>query len=252
MSDPNKIPMEEALKTGFATSTREELLEYCQLMGIDKINPQGTIQSLVDAINAALGFAPTGAPDARRPAPPKSAVIPPVNLTPHGKWGGRRRRIILPRPEGSTLARAKGFGWNGKATFYVPYDETVAIPYPIYNILKDTKKPRPKRVEMRNPDGSTEMTTGWDHNSIPFTDLGDDPVTAHLPTSLTEWYQDKGQQFYFNLGERDLRTVASKLDIPTTDGDRRTRPHGELLTEVLVFLFGYAESDTAIEQAETA
>lgn len=245
MSETNMIPMEDALKTGFDTSSREELLHYCDLMGIDKIDKKAPLQALKDAINAALGFAPTGAPDARRPAPPKSAVIPPVNLTPHGRWGGRRRRITLPRPDGNTQARAEGFGWNGKATYWLPYDEPTPVPYPIYMILRDTKKPRSKRVETVNPDGSREITTGWDHVARPFTDHGDDPVTAHLPTSLTEWYQDKGQEFYVKLGERDLRTVASRLDLPTLDGDKRQRPHSDVLNDVLVFLFGYAESDAA-------
>lgn len=243
MSETNMIPMEDALKTGFETSSREELQHYCALLGIDKMNPKAPLQSYKDAINAALGFAPTGAPDARRPAPPKSKVIPPVNLTPHGRWGGRRRRITLPRPDGNTQARAASFGWNGKATYWLPYDEPTPVPYPIYMIIKDTKKPRSKRVETLNPDGSREMTTGWDHVSIPFNDHGDDPLTATLPVSLNAWYQEKGQKFYVDLGERDLRTVASKLDIPTTDADKRLRPHADVLNDVLVFLYGYAESD---------
>lgn len=250
MSENTMIPMEDALASGFETSTREELVEYCRLMGIDNINPSGDIQSIKDTLNAALGFAPSG-PSRREPlrTPPPSNVIPPVNLTPHGKWGGRRRRIKLPRPEGSTVAKAEPFGWNGKATYWLPYDEIVAVPYPIYMILVDTKKPRPKQVKTTNADGATEITTGWDHTDRGFNDLGDDPVTQHLPTSMTEWYQDKGHDFYAKLGQRDLRTVASKLDIPTLDEGRKLRPHEDILSDVLVFLFGYAQSDSEIEAA---
>lgn len=251
MKDETMIPMEDALASGFENSTREELVRYCDLMGIDSYDASGPIQSLKDTLNAALGFGPSTGP-ARREAgkpPPQSAVICPYNLTPHGKWGGRRRRIELPRPDGNTVARAESFGWNGKATYWLPYDELVSVPYPIYMILVDTKKPRMKQLRTQAGDGSTEITTGWDHVSRAFRDNGDDPITANLPCSLTEWYQDKGQKFYNDLGPRDLRTVAMRLDIPTQGDDRKARPHEDILGDVLVFLFGYAESDSALEAA---
>ena len=250
MSENTMVPMEDALASGFENSTREELEFYCNTMGLDNINLKGDMQSIKDALNAALGFAPSG--PTRRPAhkaPPPSNVIPPMNLTPHGKWGGRRRRIKLPRPDGTTNAKAEPFGWNGKATYWLPYDEVVAVPWPIYMILVDTKKPRMKQVKTTNADGATEITTGWDHTERAFTDIGDDPVTAHLPTSMTEWYQDKGHEFYAKLGQRDLRTVAAKLDIPTLDDGKKLRPHEDILGDVLVFLFGYAESDSTAEAA---
>lgn len=246
MTEQNMIPMEDALNSGFENSTREELLHYCKHMGIDTIDPNGPVQGLKDALFAAMGYAPQGAtPQVKRDIP-KSNVIPPVNLTPHGRWGGKRRRVLLPRPEGSTLARAEPFGWNGKATYWLPYDEPVAVPYPIYLNIIETKRPRKKIIATMNADGSKEMTTGWDHVSRPMTDMGDDAATAHLPASLTEWYQEKGQAFYRELGPRDLRTVAAKLDIPTQDMDRKNRPHEDLLGDVLIFLFGFADSDSQV------
>lgn len=251
MNEKTMIPMEDALTSGFENSTREELVNYCELMGIDNFDANGPIQSIKDTLNAALGFGPSTGPmrrEAGKP-PPQSSVICPYQLTPHGKWGGRRRRIELPRPDGNTVARAEAFGWNGKAPYYLPYDEPVSVPYPIYMILVDTRKPRMKQVRTQAGDGSTEITTGWDHVTRAFKDYGDDKITEHLPCSLTEWYQDKGQKFFVDLGQRDLRTVATRLDVATQDAERKTRPNSDILSDVLVFLFGYAESDSAIEEA---
>lgn len=248
----NAIPFEDALNARFESSTREELVHYCSVMGLDKVDPKAPMGTLKDALLANLGFSHNS--DTRSPARavPQSSVVPPVNLTPNGRWGGRRRRISLPRPEGAKLARAEGFGWNGKATYWLPYDEVVAVPYPIYMMLIETMRPRPKRIETRNPDGTTEITTGWDHIRRPISDVGDDPATAHLPASMTEWYQDKGQSFYKKLGSRDLRTVAQRLEATSLDVDRKPLPHEELLSNVLVFLFGYADSDTLVDEREAA
>lgn len=249
MSEQSHIPLEDALKNGLETSTREELVEYCALMGIDNIDHTGTLDHLKNALFAAAGYPVRGASE-RTPAReiPRSSVIPPMNLTPHGRWGGRRRIIELNRPEGSKLARAESFGWNGKATYWCPYGEPVKVPWPIYMILLETKRPRPKQIKTTNADGATEITTGWDHESIPFRDLGDDPLTKQLPGSLTEWYQEKGQPFYLQLGQRDLRTVAGRLDIAVQEADRKNRPHDDILSDVLVFLFGYAQSDSSISE----
>lgn len=235
------IPFEQALERGFETSTREELLFYCDVFGLDRIDRAGDVSKLKDALYQSLGISRPGPSQrvARREVP-RSHVICPYNLSPQGRWGGRRRRIMLPRPGDSKVARAKPFGWNGKATYWLSYDETVSVPYPIYGIIIDTKTPRPKQVPVGN---NGEVTTGWDFSTVPFTDYGDDPLTADLPASLTEWYQEKGEEFYLKLGDRDLRTVAGQLDIPVIDHiDRRNRPREDLLGDVLIFLFGHAPS----------
>lgn len=242
------VPFEDALNRGFETSTREELLFYCDTFGLDRIDRNGDVGKLKDALYESLGI-PRPGPSQRvaRREVPRSHVIPQWNLSPQGRWGGRRRRIMLPRPGDAKLARAKSFGWNGKATYWLAFDEVVAVPYPIYGILLDTKTPRPKQVQVGN---SGEITTGWDFSSIPFTDYGDDPLTADRPGSLTEWYQDKGEEFYLKLGDRDLRTVAGQLDIAVIDPiDRRNRPREDLLCDVLIFLFGHAPS--LVDEVET-
>jgi len=244
----NVIPLEDALNVGFESSTRDELVFYCETLGLDTVDPRGDLDKIKDALFSALGHSRPGVSQRTTArAIPRSPVIPPVNLTPFGRWGGARRRIMLPRPEGAKHARAEGFGWNGKATYWLPYDELVAVPYPIYAILLDTKRPRAKTI----PIGTAgEFTTAWDHNTIPFTDKGEDPITANLPRSMTEWYQEKGPEFYEKLGARDLRTVATNLEVPTTDQDRRQRPHDDILSDVMIFLFGYVPSSERAEETE--
>lgn len=248
MDKNNVIPLEDALNQGFEHSTREELVWYCETLGLDTIDPKGDVEKIKDALFSSLGHTRPGlAPRTSSRVIPTSKVVPPVNLTPFGRWGGRRRRIKLPRPEGAKFARAEGFGWNGKATYWCPFGEVVSVPWPIYAILKDTKKPTAKTVPVGN---AGEFTTAWDHDSTPFTDLGDDPITADLPTSMTEWYQDKGPEFYEKLGARDLRTVATNLEVQLLDQDRRGRPHDDILSDVMIFLFGYVPSTEAAEETE--
>lgn len=245
MDKENVIPFEDALKRGFETSTREELLFYCENLGVDRIDKNGDISKIKDAIFQSLGMArpgPAARPTNLREAP-RSSVIPPYNLTPHGRWGGARRRVMLPQPEGAKIARARAFGWNGKATYYLAYNEVVNVPYPIYAILLDMRMPRAKQIPVGD---NGEVTTGWDFTPLPFTDLGDDPLTCDLAHSLTEWYQEKGEQFFIDLGDRDLRTVAQALEVPYLDKDRKNRPRDELLGDVLIFLFGYAVNENRV------
>lgn len=236
------IPIEDAIASRFENSTREELLGYCEELGIGDVRPGTELRSIKDRILAQLGMVERASGDKTRTAPRfASKILPEINLTPQGRWGGRRRRVRIPRPATATKSeRAIPIGWNGKATYWIPFDEPVALPWPIYQILMQTRAKRPVQRETDGPNGVKEITTAWEFDEFLLQDMGDDPATADLPSSLTGWYQDKGVAFYRTLSERDLITVAGRLEINIIGHDKKRMSAAEVLDQVLIFLFGFA------------
>lgn len=248
------ITLEDAINQRFEQSTRDELLTYCEELGITDVRPNAELSDIKSRIYGALGIAD------RQSAPSgqgvgrvfKSNVLPEMNLTPSGKWGGRRRRIVVPRPASATKSeRAMPIGWNGKATYWLPYNEPVAVPYPIYNILKQLTIRRPIQKTVDGPGETKEITTAWEFDPFPMTDFGDDPSTAHLPCSLTEWYQEKGPDFFKKLSERDLTLICTRLDVQVMGKDNKRLPAAELVDSVLIFLYGVSAESMVEEGAET-
>jgi len=251
-SDFQPVNIETALANNLETSTREEILFYLNALGVSGFRKDADIESLKSLVFSACGI--TRNTDIEKQlrgsaTVAKSAIVPPYNLSQNGRWGGRRRRIELPRPEQSK-ARAEPFSWNSKATYWLPYGEVVAVPWPIYMRILETMVPEPKQVKTFDADGNAEVTTGWDFSRRAFRDLGDDPLTADLAGSLTEWYQSKGADFFDALSPRDIRAVANRCDIQTLDQDRRARPDEDVRYDLMVFLFGTAEK--SIEEEEVA
>lgn len=247
------IPIEDAIATRFENSTREELLDYCEQLGIGDVRQSAEMRSLKDRILAQLGMVERTPGEVTRTQQRfSSKILPDVNLTPQGRWGGRRRRVRVPRPTTATKSeRAIPVGWNGKATFWIPFDEPCALPWPIYQILMQTRSRRAVQKEVDGPNGIKEITTAWEFDDFMLVDYGDDPSTAELPSSLTGWYQDKGPEFYRGLSERDLTTVAGRLDINIIGHDRRRMAANEILDQILIFLFGFA-ADSIEQMAEEA
>lgn len=248
------IPIEHAITQRFENSTREELLEYAEHLGLTDVRPTADIPSIKNRLFMALGIVERAIPMGGNGAKIfRSKIIPDVNLTPSGAWGGRRRRIKVPRPAWATKSeRAMPVGWNGKATYWVPFDEPVDVPYPIYNILIQTQSRRPIQKEVDGPGGSTEITTDWEFSDFAMSDMGDSPKTVDLPRSLTEWYQNKGPKFFMDLSSRDAIMVADRCDINTNGKDGKRLSHGEIIDLVLVFLFGVAADGMEFEGEEGA
>lgn len=239
------IPIEDAITSRFENSTREELLQYCEDLGITDVRANADMQLLKQRIFSTLGIADrvivSGGTAAKIY---KSKILPTVNLTPSGRWGGRRRRIKVPRPSNATKSEAAmPIGWNGKATYWLPFDEPIDVPYPIFNILRQTRLPRVVQRETEGPGKTTEITTGWEFSDLPFSDYGDTPGTTELPCSLTEWFQEKGPKFYRDLSGRDLQMVADRCDVNTIGVDKKKMSPQEIADAVLVFLFGVAADD---------
>lgn len=245
------IPLKEAQKENFAKSTRPELRRYAEELGIESVPADANAAQLRKMVCSALGIA-IEAEGKSAPAPQVVAtsggdkIFPTYNLTPNGIWGGRRHRISIPRPEGMKLGQAEGFAWNGKHTYYVPYDEVDSVPEPIYNIIVQNKRRRPKSVR---PEGGTEgeRTTAWEFDAAPVAYYGIDEETKNRAGSLLEWYQARGSAWFAELTPRQLEQVAAKLEVSRTisQGEKlppRLLSHDELRDRVMEFLYGYADA----------
>lgn len=247
------IKLEDAQKVGFRNTTRAEFRKYAEELGIDNVAPNADSKTLKKAVFNALGLAMNPeqtAADNRRMKVTSTrgsdAVLPSYNLTPNGIWQGRRHRMSIPRPEGSKHAAAEGFSWNGKHTYYIPYDEIDNVPEPIYQLIITNKRRRPKMVV---PDGAGmgEVTTGWEFDSAPMTYLGVDPETQNRAGSLMEWYQSRGSEWFDKLDLRQMQLICAKCDISTTRPVGGGVPPAQLNEEdlrarMLEFFFGYADA----------
>lgn len=254
MSSSIEKQLREASTNRFERNTTEELLEFCGFLKV-AIDGSETQEQLRKRLLTTLGLVdPTGSPlrRAKFAAVSKNEIRPPYNLTPNGKWGGRRYRIKLSPPPGTKLGKAEPVGWNGKATFWIPYNEVVSVPEPIYAILADRRQRVPVQQRLKQPDGTEEITTAWEFNSIPFTDMGIDPTTAELAGSVTEWYRNHQPSWFKQRNTRELQTICSMLEIPVRAKNGMvevSKDDQQLISEIFLFLFSSADVDDAPDKA---
>lgn len=246
------IPLKEAQQQNFSRSTRAELRAYAEELGVEAIPDNADAKLLRKMVCAALGIAVDA--EGRGAPPPKivgtskggDKITPSYNLTPNGIWGGRRHRLSIPRPEGVKIGAAEGYIWDAKHTYYIAYDEVDSVPEPIYNILVTNKRRVPKA---ERPTGGEmgELTTRWEFAGNAIHYLGVDPETANRAGSLLEWYQAHGSEWIGELTTHQLRQVAQRLEVPSTQymGDKlppRALSDDEMRNKVMEFLFGYADA----------
>lgn len=248
------ITLEQATSEKFVRSTLPELRDYCDQLGItySKTADGPKLRALLSE-NLGMGSpaVPASAELARAKvvSRTKEPITPPYNLTPEGVWGGRRRRIEIPRPEGSKMAKAEGFQWNGKKAYWLPYGEVHAVPEPIFNILQQNKRRRPVAVHIPIPNTMMqEVTTGWEFDSVSFTDHGVDPETAHLCGSLTEWYQQKSPSWFKARSDQEMGVILRALGINERDKEGKRKIRDDVTGELFTFLYGHPD----VEDAETA
>jgi hypothetical protein len=200
-------------------------------------NAAGNLGDIRDSILSALGLTSTTAAyvgKGIKVSAKGDEIYPPYNLTPNGKWGGRRHRIVLPRPD-NTIAAAESFQWNGKAPFYVPFEEPCDVPEPIYHQIKDLKRVQVK-TEPNGGDG--ELTTQFSQPSAPYSYLGVTPGTADLCGSMTEWYQLKGPRWFSARSERELELISARLEVEIVDRDGKRLKHEDMIARMLEFVYG--------------
>lgn len=252
------IPLKDAQAKSFAESTRAELRLYAEELGIEGLPQNASAAQLRKAVCNSLGIAIEN--EGRAAPTPKivkhdaggDTLFPSYNLTPNGIWGGRRHRLSIPRPDGAKAAAAEGFAWNGKHTYYIPYDEVDSVPEPIYNIIVTNKRRR--AVTVPQVGGEGEYTTKWEFDSNPIYYIGVDPETANRAGSLIEWYQARGSEWYKGLTQRQITQVARVLEVPMTQymGEgvpRRQLTETELRDRVLENLYGFADAVVEPDEA---
>lgn len=241
------LSLEEAQAQRFSTSTRPELRAYATELGIEDIPENADSASLKRRIFAALGLSDT--PSIGMAAPKVTSaggsdkIFPSYNLEPKGIWGGRRHRLSIPRPDGVKLGQAEGFAWNGKATYYIAYDEVSSIPEPIFQLIMTNKRRRPVRKDL----GRGEETTGWEFDNAPVGYFGVDEETKDCAGSLMEWYQSRGSEWFADKTLRQLTLIAGKVDVSIVQnmGEKvapRPLDVEELRARLLEFFFGFADA----------
>lgn len=222
------MDLKTAFEKQFVGLGREELLNFCDTLGVAYV-PQNNDKSLRKKLLEIMGdyrellitdegVAPAG--DAEVPEQLDIDTLAQLNLRAQGQWQGRRRNIELHRAFDYESQAPQFFGW-GNLHVYVPFGGVNPLPYPIYNILSDTAKGE-RLVRRRNVDhdGRIFYREEWvPAQRFMFTDHGDDPTTAHLPTDLQHqtrmmWDMSGGFKDYSLLQFRDL---CRRLRIPATD-----------------------------------
>lgn len=243
------IPLKEAQAEGFSTSTRAELRKYAEELGLENTPERADAATLRRMVRTALGLQtdlPQGAPAMERPkvesAGGSDKIFPSYNLSPSGIWGGRRHRLSIPRPDGVKIGQAEGFAWNGKHTYYLPYDEVVDVPEPIYQQLITNKRRRPVSVVQNG-----EHSTGWEFDALPMSYHGIDKTTADRAGSYMEWYQSRGSKWFDGLTFRQMQLIAGKIEIPQQQNmgigvPPRLFGEEELRGRLKEFFFGYPDA----------
>lgn len=243
------ISLEDAQKHSFASSTVEELRAYCDELGLahDKRNKSAGLITMLCrelGINEPNNFAGHKANVVSVKA--KGDITPDYNLTPNGRWGGRRHRVRLIRPQDTKIEAGKMFNWNGK-DFGIAYDEVTNVPEPFYQILVGTRKKYARGVSVDIGEGAKEIHTHFFDagEAFPFQYLGVDPETADRAGSLLEWYQQKGPRWFHERNRRDLERISGLCDVDLKDKHGDRLDEAALRDALLVFFFSYADAEAA-------
>ena len=247
MIDENELTAEAklAIQKQIDISTFVQLKEMCAEVGI-KVAPRHKEDTLRKLLLAHFGMSM----DASTPDLPKiksksgdDGIFPPYNLSANGLWQGKRYIVRLRKNQDvGKVARAEPFSWNGKAPYWLSYEETASIPAPIYFALLENTRHTARQE--KNAEG--EVTTVFDiDRRYVFDDKGVDPATAHLANSLTEWYRMKGPEWFTKRSHRELQQICSAVDVKYLDREQKALPLDDLTARLLTHFFGYADAEAA-------
>lgn len=146
-----------------------------------------------------------------------------LHLTAQAGWQGKRRLIILHRAMQHESTRPQFFAW-GRLHCYVPMGTEVAIPYPIFNILKNTAGTRLVRKRRVDDEGRVYFQDQWvPTQRFMYSDLGDDPETANRPESMIDMVRElHGLTNGFDgYSLRQLREICRRLFLSEEEGWER-------------------------------
>lgn len=193
-------------------SEKQDLLKAAKTLGCKGVNTSSNLADLRKAINEKLGVPDSGDDDLDTkitesyaatvlkagsdavaaktgPVVASSRNIP--NLSPNGKWEGKRARIKRTMTGHNDMMGAI-FNWNGWPTI-IPIDAVVDVAWPIYEIIlnctgmdmdiRQEDDPR-DRSKVRNIKNITY------YEKYPFQFMGITPGTEDLPESPWEYTLD--------------------------------------------------------------
>lgn len=205
MNEPIRS-LAEAANDDFNGSKPDELRLYCEQLNIPVRSNSKEDWMLTKLREATSVGAHTGTIESRVAAP-RQIHGKQLNLKPVGRWEGRRRIINIHESEHDVRSSWKDVSWD-QNTVLIHTGRDVSIPYPHYEILKNAVHEHVRRDQTMGQDGSIRITESIKYvKQMPFTDLGDDPATAHLPTSwIDRQQQDCRAKNYYKGSKREHLT----------------------------------------------
>lgn len=246
----------DAANDDFNGASADELRAYCQQVGI-QTKSNNTREWMIARLTERLEEGGKAGKIEAPATPVRNITQAPqqVNLMPVGKWGGRRRLVELHESEQDGRSTWRSIAWDQNQIF-VKAGMQVSIPYPHYNILKDAVHEVVTVGTRKNAEGFTErVETIRRVPTMPFTDYGDDPETAHLPCS---WHEQqiadcRSKRYYKESKRANLtRLLSFMTDGSVTREQLKEMSDEEIREQVIIKLGLYDEcmaSDFALENA---
>ena len=218
----------KAAENDFRDAELEELRAYCDHIKLE-YHPNMNADTLRKKLTAAMGeYRELSGDEPGQPlvVPSQQAEIRALvglNLKPTGRWEGRRRRITLHRSlSHDNTSRPQFFAW-GRLHVYVPFGVECSVPYPIFNILKDTTGQKLERKRTVDDEGRIFYRDVWiPSQRFMYADHGDDPDTVRLPESEIDRIArlHRLTDGFAGFSERQYRAICTtlRLTVPVTSG----------------------------------
>lgn len=250
MSNTN-LNLAAAIADRFQTCDREQLEAFAKAMEIE-FHPNIADERLRDRMLERIGMKLNDGQTVEVSANPEARpfeVLPPeeftneelnnlirLNLTPNGRWEGRRRIVNIPRPESMKGSQAHPWTW-GRHQVMVPWGVQVSVPYPIYKMMLNTemfnidqehtvdKKGQKKIINHRR----VERRFNW-------ADFGDDPETIGLPRSQKEQFRAvaKATNYFEGWNRVQLARLCRRLSLRYERGTEV-----EAIREIILYALGF-------------
>lgn len=234
--------IEQAKEDRWRLSDNAELRAHCKELGIP-YGPNSKEATMRNALLSNFGMVDEAIPTQLATRRVRNRVLPEIGLhLGRGKWEGRCHLVILHRrpgegqESGGIYPTVNGYG------FPIKYEETVALPEPHYLALKNAMLPKGRMVKEADSDGNVMTRTVINHERAYNMDyIGVDPNTKDRPGSLIEYYNAKGEQWFHELTDKEVREIYAYIgDLPMYERmqDGKMVPFSpEVLKEKLINLF---------------
>lgn len=219
-----------AIANRFQNCNREQLEAFAKAMEIEfhpSIKDERLRDRMLERIGMKLDAGETVEVSANPQARPFEVIAPEdftnadlnrlmrLNLTPDGKWEGRRRMVNVPRPENMKGQQAHPWSW-GRHQVMVPWGVRASVPYPIYHMMNNTKFFEIEQERTTDRRGTPKIINHRREDMrFKFADFGDDPATVHLPRSQKEQFQKvaRATNFFEGWNRTQLARLCRRLSL---------------------------------------